>query len=50
MAKEKKEKEKKYQYVCIVQCKNCGLVPEEIGPCKDCKSDTFERVYQVVPE
>jgi len=50
MTNKKKVKEKVYRYAVVVKCEKCGLVPEEIGPCQECKSETFVRVYQVVSD
>jgi len=50
MPRKKKETEKKYVYNLIINCKECGTVSEEIGPCVKCGNMTFVRTYEAVEE
>lgn len=48
MVKNKKDNEKKYHYILIILCKECGKEAETIGPCVKCGNLTFFREYKAV--
>jgi len=48
MTEKKKQIEKKYEYILIVKCEECGRTTKLIGPCVKCGNLTFVRVYKVL--